>query len=372
VTAVVIAGPVANKPLNGGNASVMVGLARGLLDLEVDAYLIEAVAHPSEEALGFFHDAVREVGLEGRAAVLLGTGEEADGISFDRLVDLASAADLLVNVSGHLERPELLGRFRRKAYLDLDPGFTQYWQAMGTAGSRLEGHDTFFTVGVNLGLPSCPIPTCGIDWRPVFPPVVMADWPPVESSREGFTTIASWRGPYGPIETEGRHYGPKAHEFRRFLELPRHTGERFELALDIHPAETPDLQRLRTNGWELLDAKSVAGDPSSYRSFLLSARAEFSVAQGVYVHTASGWFSDRTARFLAAGKPALVQDTGLGRLLPAGTGLVPFTTMEDAIRGVGSIATSYEEHSKAARALAETHLDSRIVLARMLEEAGVV
>jgi hypothetical protein len=371
MTAVVVAGPVANKPSNGGNASVMLTLVRGLLELGVDAYLVEELDEPAEEAIGFFHHAVRQLGLQGRAALLPGAAAEADGIPLGRLRDLASSADLLVNVSGHLRRPELLGRFRRRAYLDLDPGFTQYWQAQGISGARLKGHDIFFTVGLNIGSSSCPIPTCGIDWRPVLPPVILGDWPVVERSRQGFTTISSWRGAYGPIEAEGRRYGLKVHEFRRFIELPQRTGQRFELALDIDPSETADLERLQRTGWRLLDPKAVAGDPGSYREFLLSARAEFSVAKGVYVHTASGWFSDRTARFLAAGKPALVQNTGLSRMLPTGMGLVPFSTPEEAVAGAGSITTSYEEHSQAARAFAEAHLDSRLVLSRMLEEAGV-
>jgi hypothetical protein len=371
MTVVVVAGPLANKPFNGGIASIMLTLVRGLLELGVDAYLVEELEEPAEEAVGFFEHVVGQLGLQDRAALLAGAGERAGGVRLDRLADLASSADLLLNVSGHLKCPGLFRRFRRKAYLDLDPGFTQYWQTAGIAGARLEGHDIFFTVGANLGSPSCPIPTCGIDWRPVLPPVVMADWPVLEGSREGFATISSWRGAYGTIEAEWGHYGLKAHEFRRFIELPRLTGQRFELALDIDPSETADLEQLRAHGWQLLDPRAVAGDPSSYRAFVLSARAEFSVAQGVYVHTGSGWFSDRTARFLAAGKPALVQDTGLRGLLPTGLGLVPFSTPEEAAAGAGSIAASYEEHSKAARKLAETHLDSRRVLARMLEQAGL-
>jgi hypothetical protein len=370
MTTVVVAGPLANKPFNGGNASMLLTLVQGMLELGVDAYLVEDVDELVEGAIGFFHDAVGQAGLQDRAAVLPGSAQ-AEGMPFDRLMDLAADADLLVNVSGHLRRPELLSRFHRKAYLDLDPGFTQYWQAQGISGARLEGHDIFFTVGTNLGTPGCSIPTCGIDWRPVLPPVLMADWPVVEGSREGFTTISSWRGPFGPVEAGGHRYGPKAHEFRRFIELPRRTGQRFAAALDIHPEETSDLDLLDASGWELLDPRTVAGDPNSYRSFVLSARAEFSVAQGVYVHTSSGWFSDRSARFLAAGKPVLVQDTGVGRSLPTGLGLVAFTTLEDAVRGVGSIVASYEEHSQAARALAGAHLDSRVVLSRLLEGAGL-
>jgi hypothetical protein len=368
---VVVAGPLANKPHNGGNASVMLTLVKGLLELGVDAYLVEQLDEPVEDAVGFFHAAVRQLGLQGRAAILHPAAGEVDGIPPEGLVELASAADLLVNVSGHLRLPALLQRFRRRAYLDLDPGFTQYWQTQGIVGARLEGHDIYFTVGANLGSSGCPIPTCGIDWRPILPPVVMADWPVVEASHPGFTTISSWRGPYGPIEAEGRRYGPKAHEFRRFIELPGRTGQHFQAALDIDATETADLARLQANGWQLLDPRAVAGDPVSYRAFVLSARAEFSVAQGVYVHTSSGWFSDRSARFLAAGKPVLVQDTGLGRLMPTGMGLVPFRNQDEAVSGVGSITTAYEEHSHAARSLAETHLDSRVVLARMLEEAGV-
>ena len=371
MTTVVVAGALANKPANGGGAWSRLTLVRGLLELGVDAYLVEELPDANDASIDFFSAAVLELGLEQRATLIVGSGEDSVGLGFGALRELAETADLLVNVSGHLRRSSLRELFRYRAYLDLDPGFTQCWQAAGIAGAGLEGHDIYFTVGANIGQAWCPIPTCGIDWRPMLQPVVLDDWPVVEGSTGGFTTVSSWRGPYGPVELDGRRYGVKAHEFRRFITLPQLTGQRFELALDIDPSESADLSLLDEHDWGVVKAPDVAGTPESYRAYLQASAAEFCVAQGVYVHTSSGWFSDRTVRYLASGKPALVQDTGFGRHVPTGMGLVPFATLEDAVTGAASIAQDYEGHCHAARALAERYFDARLVLARLLDECGV-
>lgn len=384
MTTVVVAGPVANKPSNAGEAWCHLTAVRGLLRLGVDAYLVEEIspsactlrdgtpaAFAESANVEYFRLAVGQLGLQDRAALLLGTGEETEGLSFDRVCELADSADLLVNVSGHLRLPAVRNRFRRTAYLDLDPGFTQHWHAAGSSGSRLDGHDVHFTVGYRVGTPECSIPTCGIDWRPTRPIVLLDDWPVTNGERDRFTTVSSWRGPFGRIEANGRSYGLKAHEFRRFLELPERARQRFELALDIHPEETSDLARVRRHGWRVVDPRAVAGDPLAYRRYVQGSSAEFGVAQGVYVETRSGWSSDRTARYLASGKPALVQDTGLQSLYPTGEGLVPFTTLDEAVEGAASIARDYDAHAEAARALAERYFDATVVLARLLEEAGV-
>jgi hypothetical protein len=188
-----------------------------------------------------------------------------------------------------------------------------------------------------------------------------------------FSTVATWRGPYGPVEYGGRSYGQKLHEFRRFVELPARTGYHFELALDVHPAERADLDLLDRNGWHRVDPQAVAFDPPAYRRYLQAAGAEFSAAQGVYVQTGSGWFSDRTACYLASGKPALVQDTGFTRprlggslALPAGDGLVAFRTLEEAVAGAHRVARDYAGHQQAARAIAETYFNSDTVLGRLI------
>jgi len=186
-----------------------------------------------------------------------------------------------------------------------------------------------------------------------------------------FTTVATWRGPYGPVTLNGHTFGLKLHEFRNFIELPARTGATFELALDIHPDEHSDLALLRDNGWRLVDPRVVAGDPFSFRRYVQRSAAEYSAAQGIYVETACGWFSDRTVRYLATGKPALVQDTGFSHNFPTGEGLIAFRTLEEAIAGVESIVSDYPRHSQAARRLAEEQFDSDKVLGRMLEEVGL-
>jgi hypothetical protein len=286
--------------------------------------------------------------------------------------EIAAGADLLVNISGHLDLEPLMSVLRRKAYVDLDPGFTQFWHAAGNPGARLAGHDLYFTVGENIGAADCAVPTDGIEWRPVPPPVLLNEWPAASGGDPSrFTTIGSWRGAFGPVEHGGTTYGLKVHEFRKVMELPERIPAVFELALDIHPGDSADREALESHGWRLVDPRPVSADPDRFRAYVSGSGAEFSVAQGVYVETATGWFSDRTVRYLAAGKPALVQDTGFSRNYPTGEGLVPFATLDEAAEGARRIASDYETHARAARELAEQYFDSDKVLTRFLDEAGV-
>jgi hypothetical protein len=166
-------------------------------------------------------------------------------------------------------------------------------------------------------------------------------------------------------------HGVKAHEFRRVVALPRHAPAAFELALAIDPADHRDRDALVEHGWALADPRAVAGDPLAFRAYVQGSDAEFSVAQGVYVDLESGWVSDRTVRYLASGRPALVQETGLSRTYPGGVGLVPFRTLRDAVDGVRRIVADPAGHRAAARALAEERFDSDVVLARFLAQVGV-
>jgi hypothetical protein len=385
MTTVVVSSVIANKPLNGGNAWVVLSWVLGLRELGFRVYFVEQIDREScVDAAGavtafencinltYFKQATEQFGLAGSAALIYEGGEQVHGLTYAELLDIAEAADLLVNITGHLTLEPLMNRLRRKAYLDLDPGFTQFWHASGGAGPRLDGHDLYFTVGENIGTRSCPIPTSSVRWRPTRQPVVLEHWP---VSREGdrgrFTTVATWRGPYGPVEYGGKTFGLKVHEFRKFIELPERVPHAFELALDIHPAEEKDLDLLDRHGWRLVDPKAAAPDPGAFRRYVQGSGAEFSVAQGVYVETGSGWFSDRTVRYLASGKPALVQDTGFGRNYPVDEGLVAFRTLGEAVAGAGRIGRDYEEHCRAARSLAEEYFDSDMVLGRFVEEAGV-
>lgn len=383
---ILVAGAVANKCLNGGEAWVRLSWVLGLKRLgcrvffveEIDpATCVDAAGGPAPFEAShnrrYFDDVMHEFGLADSAALVCGTGGQTSGLSFADLLEIASEADLLVNVSGHLGDERLMKRLRSKAFVDLDPGFTQIWHAQGLPGTRLMGHDYYFTVGENIGTEGCSIPTVGIDWHPLPPPVVLDQWPaePSPGTTLRFTTVGGWRGSFGPIEYDGRTLGVKVHEFRKMLELPKVAKADFEIALDIHPADAKDRDSLVANGWRLVDPRVAARGPGEFRRYVQQSGAEFSVAQGVYVDTNSGWFSDRTVKYLASGKPALVQDTGFSRNYPVGDGLVSFSSLEEAARGAEEIAANYELHSQAARALAEEHFDSDIVLARFLEQAGV-
>jgi hypothetical protein len=196
--------------------------------------------------------------------------------------------------------------------------------------------------------------------------VVLDDWPVANVGFSGFTTVASWRGAYGRVEHQGTTYGLKAHEFRKLVELPEQVELPFEIALDISDADAGDRQLLQRHGWRLVDPRAAAGTPESFRDYVRGSGAEFSVAQGIYVETCSGWFSDRTTRYLAAGRPALIQDTGFTRTIPAGEGLVPFSTLPQAVAGAKRIAADYAVHCAAARSVAEELFDSDRVLADLL------
>jgi hypothetical protein len=289
------------------------------------------------------------------------------------LFDLADSAIVLLNISGHFAIQSLLARFRRKVFIDLDPGFTQFWHAEGNRRTRLAGHDQFFTIAENIGRNECTIPKTDIPWRTTRPPVVLDEWPVKRPQHESrFTTVANWRGSFGPVTDRGVHYGLKVHEFRKFSALPSRSTADFEIALNIHPADDKDRQALKANGWRVTDPMEAAGTPERFRDYVQQSGAEFSVAQGIYVQTDSAWFSDRTTRYLASGHPALVQDTGFSRHLPAQRGLVAFSTFEQAIRGAESILAGYNDHARAARAIAEQYSDSKVVLSRLMEDVGVL
>jgi hypothetical protein len=385
MTTVVVSSVIANKPLNGGNAWAVLSWVLGLKKLGFRVYFVEQIgrenctdvtdvgnAFERSANLSYFKQVMERFGLAGSAALIYESGEQIHGLPYAELLDIVEAADLLVNITGHLTLEPLMRRLRRKAYVDLDPGFTQFWHASGDAGPRLDGHDVYFTVGENIGTRSCLIPTGGIRWRPTRQPVVLDHWPVCRTGdRSRFTTVATWRGPYGPVQYGGKTFGLKVHEFRKFIELPERVPQTFEIALDIHPAEEKDLNLLKRYGWRLVDPRVAAPDPDAFRRYVQGSGAEFSVAQGVYVEACSGWFSDRTVRYLASGKPALVQDAGFGRNYPVGEGLVAFRTPEEAIAGAGRIGGDYDEHCRAARSLAEEYFDSDKVLGRFVEEAGV-
>jgi len=381
----VVSGALANKPLNGGEAWVRLTWVLGLKRLGLDVTFVEEISpaacvDPRGELCGFeasvnrgfFEQVVTQFGIAGDACLVDQTTKQTSGLSYDDVLARAKDADLLFNLSGHMQDRRLLDAPRRRVYVDLDPGFTQLWAAQGVADLGLDRHEVHLTVGERIGEPGCPIPTLGYDWVAIRPPVLLSEWLPRRGGRGviRFTTVATWRATHGPMEHAGMRLDLKLHQFRKFIDLPKRCEGIFEVALAIDPADERDLDRLLATGWRVVDPARVASDPLGYREYVQSSDAEFSVAQGMYVTASTGWFSDRTAAYLASGKPALVQDTGFDRELVDGAGVVRFTTLEQAIGGVHEIAAAYDEHSTGARAVAEQRLDSQAVLGRVVEVAS--
>lgn len=369
---ILLAGMVAGDPRQGGASWAVLQYVAGLRELGHEVVLVEPVA---AGALEWGGEAVRYFEalplLEGRAALLERDGDGTVGMSYRELVEFARGADLLLNISGMLRDERLLEAVPVRAFLDLDPGFNQVWEATG-AEMGVDLHTHFVTVGVRIGAEDCPIPTLGRNWIPTLPPISLARWPVAEGppERGAFTSVGHWRS-YGSIEHGGVRYGQRAHALRELFELPRRVDARFELALGIHPDEVDDLRALRENGWGLLDPDEVAGTPDDYAGFVRGSKAELCVAKSGYVNSRSGWFSDRSACYLASGRPVAAQDTGFGESLPVGEGLLAYSSTEEAAAAVTEIGRDYDRHRAAARALAEEHLDAARVLPRLLERLAV-
>ena len=260
---------------------------------------------------------------------------------------------------------------RRRVFLDTDPGFAQMWCDLGLA-DVFAGHDAHVTIGERIGESDCTIPTCGLDWITTPQPVVLSQWPVADVPRGPvrFTSVASWRGAYGPVDYGGHRYGLRVHEFRQFAALPGVTGAQLEVALDIDPADDGDLQILRAAGWNFADPAVVAATPQSYRRYVQQSSAELMVAKGMYVDTRSGWLSERSLCYLASGRPVLAQSTGAESLYPLGRGLLTFETIAEAAAGVEAITADYAGHARAARDLAVEYFDSKRVLARLVDRLG--
>jgi hypothetical protein len=368
----VVAGALANKPQSGGEAWVRLSWVLGLQRLGFDVHFVERLSSGDPVGREYFESVVADFGLGERASLLDGNGNSLFGHGERELTEVAAEADFLFNLSGHLDGGPILTAPRERVYVDLDPGFTQAWHADESLEFSVAGHDHFFTVGQNIGGSGCPIPTGGIEWIPTLPPVLLDEWE--SAARPGgpltLTTVATWRSSYGGLEIGGRTMGLKHHQFRRFVELPEMVeGVELEIALDIHPGDSADLELLHAHGWKIVDPRAAAGTPTAFREYVQSSGAEFSVAQGVYVEASTGWFSDRTAAYLASGRPAVVQATGLQGAEAPGA-MFTFDNLEAAVAGIESIKGDYEERAGAARAFAEQHLDSDRVLGRVLEKLG--
>lgn len=365
---------------SAGNQCNWLHWVEGLRRLGHEVYFVEQV-HADEcvdaagETCGFeqsiarrrFHATMEQFGLLQNACLLSEDGHESAGLSLRNIERVARDADLLINFSGCVSASIVMDNVRRRAFIDTDPVYTQIWHADYGVDVGLRDHDAWFTVGLNIGTPFSPIPDCGLPWRPVGRPMVLDMWSDADRAPgPRFTTVASWKI-FGDVRHDGEWYCSKAHELDRFIGIPRLTEQELEIVLRVHWDGANAANTLRSNGWHVIDAERIS-DLSSYASYIARSRAEIGIAKHAYVKGSSGWFSDRSAHYLACGRPVLHQSTGFERSLPVGLGILSFVGVDDVVKAIDEINCAYEQHCRAAREFAAEFLDYRRIIPAMLDQ----
>jgi len=380
VTRVVLAAyRVAVQPRAAGHFWVYAQYADALRRIGCDVWWLEELPPKGDPAVDETRtttllDRLRPLGLSDQV-ILYRTSAGGDGdaaepaylnVAADRAERVFRGTDLLLNFHYALHR-SLLTRFRRTALVDIDPGILQLWWRHGQL--RVHEHDVYFTIGENLDR-SPPVER-DVRWIHTPPAVSLDLWPyRYDPASTSFTTVSSWHSSTYVVVDDGSLYDAnKKHAFLAYADLPRRTDQRLELALVLSDREEPDRRLLESQGWVLRNASDVAGTPGDYQSYIQGSRGEFGCAKPAYLWLRNAWVSDRTACYLASGKPAVVQDTGPSSYLPDGVGLLRFSSPEQAVAALAAVNADYERHCRAAREIAETHFSATRVVTRMLQLA---
>jgi hypothetical protein len=376
---IVVLGYVVRGPLGGMvwlNLQYLIGLAR----LGHDVYFLEdSDDYPScydpsrfttdcdpSYGLRFAADTLERIGFAERWTYHDAHTGRWMGPCADRALQICASADLLLDLAGVNPLRPWTASIPVRALVDHDPAFTQVRHLTDpAAGERAWQHTAFFSIGENIGRAGCTVPDDGLPWRPTRPPVVLDLWPSLPGREHGwFTTVMQWDS-YVSRECAGRRFGMKSESFEAYVDLPERTSARLELAVGGGAAPRA---RLEGRGWKVVDPSDLSRDPWTYQEYIQGSKAEFSIAKHGYVTSHCGWFSERSACYLSTGLPVVVQDTGFSDWLPAGEGVVSFTTPDEAIAGLERIERSYARHCRAAREIAAEYFDSRTVLPRLLDD----
>jgi len=383
---IVVLGIMSHMPVAGIVwlvAQYLVGFVR----LGFDVYYVEAhgitptkfIATPDDDgavnAAAFVAGVMKRFDLSDRWAYHSVFDDRYFGMSAEQLNALYQTADLIINLHGGTVPLPEHGATGRLIYLETDPVQlqVQLHDQDEEAIKFIEPHVAFFSWGLNYGHADCRVPLDPrFQFRPTCPAVLPGLWQaPMHRAGSLFTTVGNWRQG-GTVVYEGEtYYWSKDREFRKVLDLPARVGPQFELALSSSNLDESDVSLLTGAGWRVRDSLSFSSDPDRYRQYIANSRGEFTVAKDQNVRLRSGWFGDRSATYLAAGRPVVTQDTGFGNTLPTGAGLFHFSTLEEAAAAITEINADYERHSRAATAIAREHFSADVVLPRLLDEIGL-
>jgi hypothetical protein len=380
VATVILGSYMVRYPL-GGMASWVLQYLLGFQRLGHEIWFVEKGDYPlacfdprtqsmtDDPATGtaFVADLLRRWGLEDRWCFVDAAGRY-HGADRARIEGVFGRADVFVDMGTHGSWAVESERTGCRVLLDGEPAFTQMkMELRRRSGAALPAYDLYFSTGQNVGTPACSAPDGGVSWRHVFHPVVIDLFEGSVPPGAALTTVMNWQS-YDALEYDGRQYGHKDVEFPKFAGLPGKTARDLEVAVS---GEATPVAELTARGWKVSDAQAVTATFDSFRVYLQRSWAEFAVCKSGFVVTRTGWFGDRTAAYLAAGRPAVVQDTGFSDHLPCGAGLFAVTTEDEAADAIASIESDYGKHSRAAMEIAREYLDAKTVLAGFLAEAGV-
>lgn len=297
------------------------------------------------------------------------------GMPESKISEIASTADIFLNVSGGNIFPDMLSPACLKIFIDTDPGYNQIIMCERPEWSenvdrwvdQVRSHDIFFTYAENIDSPECEVPPVDISWRTTRMPVVLDCWRAVGDAPAAheWSTVLTWNAFKGPLVYQGKEYWSKNREFEKIIGLPTLTGSRATVALGGFAAPA---ERLRAAGWLVVDGPKATRTPADYQRLIANSSGEVSPAKHVYAELRTGWFSCRSACYLAAGRPVVVQDTGFRHILPTGWGLLAFSDIDEAVAGIREVESDYVRHSRAAREVAEEYFDSGRVLNALLDD----
>lgn len=326
------------------------------------------------QLIEIFFSRMREWGLESDCVILAVETKQPVTIETSEvhsrgkfvLKEFLQSADLLWNFASALKQP-MLSLFKRRVLLDIDPGHWQVSALQFDLGQN--DHEVFLTVGSKIQDPDCDVPRLGLQWHP-FPPIIhLPMWPelPDPGPLAPITSVTQWN--WGEIWWNERVLSiSKRAAYLNYLQLPRRTTRPFELAANIHPLDhTGDRELLRENNWTLVHPHDQCGSPAAYMSYIGTSRAELCCAKPIFRELKTGWLSDRSACYLASGRPVLAEETGFSDHYPTGDGLLRFRNLDEAAEAVRQIDDNYLHHSRAAREFAETYLNATVVLPKMIE-----
>lgn len=400
---IVVVGTLVSDPF-AGMAWMHMQIALGFLRLGHDVYYFETTStwpyNPqlqtrvdnADYAIPYLKSVVEKFGLKDRWAYRCSFSADKTWIGMDKrkAEGLLANADFVFNISGSTKFEEEGLKVGRLVYYSTDPVYHEIKYAEGDPFTRslIDEHDDIVTYGENIGNPDCLIPPLPRLHAKTRQPVLLDYWQSGEPTKKEFTTIGNWKQEGRDFYYNGeKYYWSKHHEFLKFIDLPKRVEQPIEFATNLEKPESfehgkgtevpafgvaNDYTLLTSNGWKLIDGPSfTTAELWKYKDYIISSRGEFTFAKDQNIRLRSGWFSERSACYLAAARPVITQDTGFGNILPTGEGLFAFNTMEDIIIAFDAINSNYKKHTKAAREIAEEYFKAETVLQKVLNDLGV-